>query len=186
MVTYYFNGFNSFSPKKRQGAVWCNNDETAPIFSSRPALSSTLKEGVRMSYNRMNISTTRKIQIPFSSFSILEFVRYSRALVDKTNLSALEVEKRIKAVGLNKKVKLRLKKLSPIEYRALSIATKFNDETHSIYLNFENLKFSKKNLKLLNDYIKIWSSRYSVYIFLNDIRFMPKAMLEKQQKVFDL
>ena len=171
---YCIGDATEFRAKRTEGNIYCDNDEMAPNISAATLSSNNMQDGDVLSLVNMTTKRKKKAQIPFSTFTILEYVRYTRALVDEKNQSKGQVVERLKQVGLNKKVRCKVKKLTPIEYRALSLATKLEQNTHTAYLNFEGLKYNKKNKKVLTRTLNHLASNLKVYALVDDARFVPK------------
>jgi len=160
--------------KKGEGVIVCNNDELAPTIKSASKKASQQTDGEACNINNITINRRKRALIPFGTFTILEYVRYSRALVEETQMPRQAVLERIKFAGLKRKLTCKLKKLSPVEYRALCFASKVDDKTHSAYINFEGLKYCKKHRASLKKFLELLGQKYKVYAMVNDVRFIPK------------
>jgi len=176
---YCLGDTTEFREKKGEGIIFCNNDELAPVVTSASLKASYLTDGDKAQLGTMATNRRKKVLIPFGTFTILEYVRYSRALVDERQLSRHGAHERIKCVGLKRKLGTKLKKLSPIEYRALCLAVRLDDNTHSVYVNFEGLKYCKKHRVSLKHFLELWGEKHKVYAMVSDARFVPRATRHK-------
>jgi len=172
---YCIGDTTEFRDRRGDGVVYCDNDEMAPAITSAGVRACHLADGEKGSLGYIvNNSRRRKTLIPFGTFTILEYVRYSRALVDEKQLPRHAVQERIKRAGLKRKLGCKLRKLTPVEYRALCFAVKVDESTHSAYVNFEGLKYRKKTRTLLRHFLNTWGEKYKVYALVSDVRFVPK------------
>jgi len=172
MISYCIGNSKEFRSRRGAGIVNCDNEELAPIITTKNILASSMADGQKLALKYFWQRKKNKVQIPFGSLTILEFVRFSRALVDKEKLSEQAVLTRIKSVGLKRRLDCKLKKITAIEYRALCLATKISDFTHSAYINFEGLKFCRKNKRAVNSFAKLCAIKYKTYILVDDKRFI--------------
>jgi len=172
---YCLGKTREFRAKNGDGIVVCNNDEMLLSVKVAGGNAQSLNDGDKKSASNLVVTKRRKGQIPFGTFTLYEYFRYQRALVDEKPLSKEDVSIKIKKVGLNCPLNTKLKKLSSVEYRALSFAIKLQKDTKETYLNFEGLKYCRKNKKLLTNFLTKLDRSYSVYVNLSDNRFVPKA-----------
>ena len=175
MIMYCLGDTAELKERKTEGAVFCNNDELAPVVTSASLKASFLTDGEKVALGNIAPNRRKKVLIPFGTFTILEYIRYSRALVDEHQLTRNAAHDKIKSIGLKRKLGCKLKKLSPIEYRALCLAVKLDEGTHSAYVNFEGLKYCRKNRNNLKRFLELWGQKYKVYAMVSDTRFVPKV-----------
>jgi len=193
---YCIGNAKDFRAQRGEGIINCDNDEMAASLISSASSSAQFMQdmqktdlpsmtngasnntvGLKPTQTKKALKRSKKASIPFSTFSILEFVRYTRALVDDKQLNKIEVTERLNKVGLKRRINCRLKKLSPIEFRALSVASKINESTKSAYLNFEGLKYGRKNKKNLGRFLTHLAKTYKVFALVDDTRFVPKNVI---------
>ena len=179
MVMYCIGNAKDFRMQRGDTIINCDNDEMATkSITSGSHNAHIMADGQKISLPKMAkkaLKRNKKASIPFSSFSILEFVRYNRALVDERQLNKAQVAERLNKVGLKRRINCKLKKLSPVEFRALTLATKLNESTKSTYLNFEGLKYCRKHKIGLSRFLTHLSKQYKVFALVDDTRFVPKV-----------
>ena len=186
MIMYAIGKRHEFLLKKGEGVVVCNNDEQTPSISLVSGSSNNMTDatvGTNTGINANNKTNIKKMlvvkrkkgQIPFGSFTILEYYKYQRALVDEKPLDKTAIVKRLNKVGLKKRVGTKLKKLTAVEFRALTLSIKMQDDTKDTYLNFEGLKYCRKNKKRLHTFLTRLDKSYNVFVNLSDNRFVPKC-----------
>ena len=187
---YCVGNSQDFRAMRAPGLINCDNEEmatnivsskgtTAHMTEEESASLSTLtiaQRGGNVTKKSQTLQRGKKASIPFASFTVLEFVRYSRALKDEKQLTRMQVLERVRAAGLAKSLNCRLKRLSVVEYRALNMAIKTEEDTQAAYVNFEGLKYSRKNKKTLNRFVNTWAARLKVFVLVDDNRFIPKKV----------
>ena len=124
-------------------------------------------------------------KMPFGGFTVLEFIRYARALKDNAPLNRTAVLRRLRAAGVKRRLNCKLRRLSAVEYRAVSLSAKAEDDTRVAYLNFDGLAYGLKNRRILKRFLNVWEKRYKVFVSVSDKRFMPKnsTVLNFEKKV---
>jgi len=171
---YSFGKSKEFISQKGIGVIVCDNEEQTPNIKVAGSNAQRLKSGDKISASNLVVVKRTKGQIPFGNFTILEYFRYQRALVDERPFSRSEIASRIYTVGLNRSISTKLKRLSPVEFRALTLATKMQEDTTKTFLNFAGLKYCRKNKKLLSNFLSKLDKSFTVFVNLSDTRFVPK------------
>jgi len=170
---------DEFLLKKGEGVVVCNNDEQTPSISLICGNANNMVDGgasaKAKNAKKLLVVKRKKGQIPFGTFTIFEYYKYQRALVDEKPLEKVAIAKRLYKVGLRKRITTKLKKLSAIEFRALTLSIKMQDDTRDTYLNFDGLKYCRKNKKRLQAFLARLDKNYNVFVNLSDNRFVPKC-----------
>jgi len=117
--------------------------------------------------------------LPFKNFTVLEFVRYRRALIDDEIMAVGTLKKLLKEYKVNKKLNCKIKRLSTIEYRTVCLIAKLNSNADFVCLNFDGLKETYFNRLKLNKLLKILKHKFNVYLATTDKKLIPKEGLVK-------
>lgn len=111
--------------------------------------------------------------VPFANMSLCSFVSYNRSLRSSLPVTLSSVKAILKSVGLRKGAHVRMGALGTVDYRAACLASKLEVTTADIYVNFDGFRFSKRNRRRLNRYLRVWSKKYNVFVAVSDGRFIP-------------
>ncbi len=112
--------------------------------------------------------------VPFSNTRLGQFIAYSRALRSNLPLRLDAIKGMLKSAGIKKNVCAKMGTLDIIDYRAASLAAKLDITTKTVFVNFDGLRFTRRNSKKLNRYLQIWGKNYAVFVAVSDSRFIPR------------
>ena len=112
--------------------------------------------------------------IPFGSFTATEYVVYTRALLGEVPFGVKAARKKLQEVGFKGGKNRKLSRLSPIQYRAASLAAKAEPETRTVYINFDGLPYTYKNRRQIKRFINHAAKRFMLFVAVSDTRFIPK------------
>ena len=106
---------------------------------------------------------------PFAFVTAEDYVAYSRALCgDKTPPAKL-----LSFVGYRGCLDSRLAKLDAFEYRKVLIAAKYNAEAKTLYINFDDVKYTRHNAALLRRFVADLK-KFDLVILCSDVRFFAR------------
>ncbi len=160
MVTYCIGNIaakrRAFRAQSSDSAVCADNDEVLATFTLG---------------GKLYVVTGT---VPFSNTRLGQFIAYSRALKSHLPLKLDTIKEMLKSAGIKKNVCAKMGTLDVIDYRAASLAAKLDITTKTVYVNFDGLRFTRRNSKKIARYLRIWSKTYSVFVSVSDSRFIPR------------
>ena len=110
---------------------------------------------------------------PYSDMTVYEFARYHKTV----NCGILPGQGEIKDffrrfLGESAPLSRRVGRLTPIEYRALTLFTVISDQTERVIVNFDGLPYTRSLARKLNRLTLRLSERYDVCVSVSDRRFI--------------
>lgn len=115
-------------------------------------------------------------KLPFGDLTVKSYICYRRSLLNEKckPLTLNEIRFLLNAVvckfGLNRKVK----SLTRIEFRLLSLAAKWQPDSKVVFLNFDGLDYCYARKREMRKAIERLSKKYEVFAAVSDTRFIPK------------
>lgn len=111
--------------------------------------------------------------LPFSDFSVREYMAYVRSLRSPRPLGDGEIRYLLRAVGFRRGLYTRVGALSRVEYRHLCLAARMEIDTRVVRLNFDGLPFSRRHRRQLLYLLRTLDPRYETLVAVTDTRFIP-------------
>ncbi len=111
---------------------------------------------------------------PFADFSVYNYMRYERALIDKSPLTKKRARKLLKSLGAKTRLSARLGRLPALRRRLVSLAARLTDETAVLSVNFDGLPYSRRLSRSIKKAVKRLSRKYALWIAVTDSRFVKR------------
>ncbi len=111
---------------------------------------------------------------PFGNMTVVEYINYQRSLTSKDRVGFYVVYESLKRLGIKIKPHTKMCSLNEIKYRAVCFLSRVNITTDTVYLNFDNVAFSKRKSKQLSKILKVLKNNYMVYVAISDTRFIKR------------
>ncbi len=111
---------------------------------------------------------------PFADFTVLQYVRYERALIDAPRLSDEAIRQILRACGTKARLHARMGKLSFVDRRLVTLAARVTLQTVTVAINLDGVPFSRALRTRLHRAAAKLSRKYEVWISVTDSRFINK------------
>ncbi len=111
---------------------------------------------------------------PFADFTVLQYIRYERALIDAPRLSDDDIKKLIRDCGAKAGLHSKIGKLSFVDRRLVTLAARITDQTATVAVNFDGVPFSRSLRSRLHRAAARLSKKYEVWISVTDSRYINK------------
>lgn len=113
-------------------------------------------------------------ELPFGDFCVSDYICYHRALKTKLPLRTKAIRNLLHRCGSKAGAYRRIARLDRLEYRKLQLAAKLEDDTHTVYVNFDGLPYSRKNKAKMDALLRSWQ-KFTVFAAVSDSRFVQKG-----------
>lgn len=111
---------------------------------------------------------------PFGNMTVIEYINYQRSLINEEKVSFVVVKKVLAKLGVRIKATTKMDRLKEIGYRVVCFIARVCMTTEIIYINFDNVAYSKSNHRLIRKMLNFLSKTYMVYVAISDTRFIKK------------
>ncbi len=115
-------------------------------------------------------------KLPFGDLSVKSYICYRRSLLNEKcrPMTLNEMKFLLRAVGCKFSLNRKVKTLTRIEFRLLSLAAKWAPDCKTIFLNFDGLDYCYARKREMRKALNRLSKKYEVFAAVSDSRFIPK------------
>lgn len=114
---------------------------------------------------------------PFADFTVLQYIRYERALIDAPRLSDAQIKKLLRTCGTKASLRSRLGKLSFVDRRLVTLAARITPQTVTVAIDLDGVPYSGFLRSRLHRAASKLSKKYEVWICVTDSRYIAKGCI---------
>lgn len=123
---------------------------------------------------------------PFGGFTVLQYVRYQRSLLDPHPTPASEVRSLLHATGARVPLGRRVSRLGYLERRLVSLAARLTPETRTLIIELDGIPYSRRLRSALRRAAARLRKKYEVWISVTDSRFADRSASVAEYKAGSL
>lgn len=115
-------------------------------------------------------------KLPFGNLTVKSYLCYRRSLLNDgcRPISLREIKFLLKNVGCRLNLNRKVRTLTRVEFRLLTLAAKWQPECTTVFLNFDGLCYHRAIKREMRRALKRLSEKYEVFAAVSDSRFIPK------------
>lgn len=111
---------------------------------------------------------------PFADFSVYQYMRYERALVDSAPLTKKKARALLKKLGAKTRLGKKLGSLRFVTRRLVTLAARLTNETTALTINLDGVPYTHYLAKSLRHVAKRLAKNYTLWIAVTDSRLVEK------------